>query len=427
MQPTKKKVKVGKYTTIKNGKNKQKGGIKLGQGSFGCVISPAIKCKNTGNPPIDSVSKIIYKNPNAPEKYDRELKILKKIKEIDQKQMYLIGILDECELDINEILNRKMNDTKIVRFKNNERTQWDLLEKESEILSVDDIRQSYCLIDPLMQPRNQIQVNGGNQLDHLLEYHKSRPFSIIRYYYINVVKDILKGIKKMHMGRIAHRDIKQNNMVCNIINIKRKNKKDDNYPVVRHIDFGLAEMVDPDKFYELKDVRSVGTAGHVPPDILVINSRVTSMRDITHSSHKTYDLSQLNNAKKKAEVIDDLLRYCNKAYGFFYSFGITHEYGTGVTDTEKEYNFVNIEDLRKLYDMIKSELISGNFNDKYKKDIDGYVYKADIFAAGVALAYIKTKLGIKNPKFSDLIKNMVRINPNDRYNINQCLNHPMFN
>lgn len=425
---------MSKHKTLKLKQNHtmQSGGLKLGQGSFGCVITPAIKCQNSQ---IDlsnqqSVSKIVYKDPKSGDKYDREMTILRKIAEIDKKQHYLIGVLDECELNIDEIANRKIKDTAIVKFTDAARTNWILSDQSSndlEKLSNGEIKSNYCLIDPKLHPRNQIQVNGGLQFDSILTANRSRNYGIARRYYLNIIKNILIGIQLLHKSRIAHRDIKETNMVCQIITIPRKGKIDDFYPVVRHIDFGLAEIVNPDKSYKITDVRYAGTHTFIPPDLHIVRSRFLCMFKLAQNEDGSINLNKLLESSVKNNIINKLHGELNtKSYKDYQQIGVSQSMGTGELTEPTSNEFISKSMLGQLYDARVSELLDGTYGKKYAADYTGYVYKTDIFAAGITLARIRYYLQIPNPKLLDLITNMVRIDPDKRFNINQCLAHPLF-
>ena len=434
---------------------RQNGGLKLGQGSFGCVLTPPIKCPDSQTtkqlqPGQTEVSKIVYTNPAAKFKYEREMRILRMVSEVDKKQNYLIGLVDECELDIAAIAKRRIKDTAMVKFTNAERSEWKIstpdtqlpplaagnkkdklvgntIENSLEHLSKSEIKSNYCLVDPTLMPRNQIQVNGGTQFDDILESHKSRNYAVVRRYYINIIRDILVGIQLMHKAQIAHRDIKESNMVCQVIPIKRKGKPDDFYPVVRHIDFGLAEIGNLAKNYLLKDVRYAGTSKYIPPDIGLMGSRVKNMQGVVGQDTSTDGLQKLLDPTVKEQILTELCTRLNtKDYWDFSVLGIRPSFGTGIQSNSQTEDFIDPAALAELYDLLVRELQDGSFSKKYSKDYDGYLYKTDIFAAGVTIASIKYELGIRNPKLNDLIANMVRIDPNKRFNINQCLSHHVF-
>ena len=60
------------------------------------------------------------------------------------------------------------------------------------------------------------------------------------------------------------------------------------------------------------------------------------------------------------------------------------------------------------------------------KDIEGYVYKIDVFSLGVVFFNTYMDLDIRNDKLLDLIKNMMRLDPDKRLSVLECLKHPYF-
>jgi serine/threonine protein kinase len=139
--------------------------------------------------------------------------------------------------------------------------------------------------------------------------------------------------------------------------------------------------------------------------------------------HKLLNPSVKNNIIKKLHA-----ELNNKSYKDYHQIGITQKMGIGSemvisTDTNE---FISKSMLGQLYDARVSELLDGTFGKKYSAEYTGYVYKTDIFAAGITFARIRYYLQISNPKLLDLIANMVRIDPDKRFNINQCLAHPLF-
>ena len=90
--------------------NKLKGGRFLGQGSYGCVITPEIECGNQ-SPGLKSktrkskssqlVSKLILTPDTDNEVNDivDEITISQKLKKIDPKQQYFITFNEQCRVN----------------------------------------------------------------------------------------------------------------------------------------------------------------------------------------------------------------------------------------------------------------------------------------------------------------------------------------
>jgi serine/threonine protein kinase len=62
---------------------------------------------------------------------------------------------------------------------------------------------------------------------------------------------------------------------------------------------------------------------------------------------------------------------------------------------------------------------------------DGYLQKSDIYGLGINIyksLYYYNKIDIqrKYPQLYDLLMNMIKFDPDERYNVLQCLNHPYF-
>ena len=79
---------------------------KVGEGSYGCVHNPPLKCKKkTYNPDPNKVSKILLKkNANG------ELKEFKLIQEADKKEVFHLGKPVSCFPDNNEDNEKAINE-----------------------------------------------------------------------------------------------------------------------------------------------------------------------------------------------------------------------------------------------------------------------------------------------------------------------------
>ena len=66
-----------------------------------------------------------------------------------------------------------------------------------------------------------------------------------------------------------------------------------------------------------------------------------------------------------------------------------------------------------------------------KRKFNGYTQKADVYSLGFTMfetlfRYSKIDIKQKNSDLYDLLLHMIAIDPYDRYNIIQCLNHKYF-
>ena len=116
----------------KNNEKYQKGGKLLGEGGFGCVISPPLKCKKTFNKTpysIDSnyISKIVEYDKDDENIWD-EIHIGDKILKIDQNQRYFTPIMNGCFLykqnngDLKYSRSKPFKSTKSYEYSNNNST-----------------------------------------------------------------------------------------------------------------------------------------------------------------------------------------------------------------------------------------------------------------------------------------------------------------
>ena len=99
-------------------KDKQNGGKLLGEGGFGCVISPPLKCKNKhfSNVPysIDNkyISKLVEYNEDEDAEIMAELKFGEKLVKIDPTQKYFSPMINGCNFS-----KQKSNDIEYQYYK----------------------------------------------------------------------------------------------------------------------------------------------------------------------------------------------------------------------------------------------------------------------------------------------------------------------
>lgn len=92
------------------------------------------------------------------------------------------------------------------------------------------------------------------------------------------------------------------------------------------------------------------------------------------------------------------------------------------------------KDIDILYDKIKflvdkDKILEVYFGSK-TKIYNGYLQKGDVYALGISMfetLYHYSHIDAKsNKNLYDLLSNMIKIDPDKRYNAIQCLSHPYF-
>jgi serine/threonine protein kinase len=81
--------------------------------------------------------------------------------------------------------------------------------------------------------------------------------------------------------------------------------------------------------------------------------------------------------------------------------------------------------------MFKERTILPKYYGTPSDPLNGYLQKNDVYSLGITLyeflVIFTDVINIKdNLLLSDLLKNMIQLNPEKRFNVLQCLNHPYF-
>jgi serine/threonine protein kinase len=404
----------------------QKGGAKIGQGSFGCVVTPAIPCKGKRLKHSHKlISKIAHISPDEQDDYDIEMLNYEYLKKVDTKQRYTVGMLDECALDAKTALTRTPRDFLDTIWYDDAGTDVRYLGSDAKIaykLSDDDLSKGYCNIDQTRKPRNMIQVNAGTKLTDILKVPGSKLNVMLQQNLRKVMRDLLLGLKVMHGKEFAHRDIKPDNIVILPVASKSRDKSKE-YPLARYIDFGLSEIVKTLNPKNIMNVNRQGTFGYMPIELIVLDE----IRNYIEEYGVYVNLAAAN---VKHVILSETYALYNERMKEKYSKLKINKSFTSISGkiapeiSKNEY--VTIHDIAMLYDKFIEEFRNGIFRDKYYSKIKGYVYKTDIFALGMVFRILVKFLDIENEKINDLIKHMLQINPDDRYDAVQCLAHPLF-
>ena len=78
---------------------KLKGGTKLGEGSFGCVVAPSIPCNNKKLYPVKTASKIVVVSGKEHlRELNEEIRLSHLLNKLDPNNKYFITILSSCKM-----------------------------------------------------------------------------------------------------------------------------------------------------------------------------------------------------------------------------------------------------------------------------------------------------------------------------------------
>jgi len=414
----------------------QKAGVKLGKGSFGCVVKPAIKCKSNQNVK-KYVSKIILNVNNSD--YKQEIEILNYIKKIDPKNEYCISLIDECKLNTNQNFNR--NDKDIIKVKYDTTINQDSNSYATEQYSIVDtdfqtfqsnnskkeLQKNHCLIDPSekYEYRNQIQVYGGKKIKPILKNENNvfkTDFNLIKKNYKFIITHLLKGCKLMHDNEFIHRDIKFDNLVYSI--------NSNNKPTFRYIDFNLANLFKN----KSKILQYSGTPGYIPIDFYLYYKMYNYNKEGNNLNQNDIKSKILNIViLKYIEQIDIIILEADSKLdamldgpiAFIETPGkpikLRRQYPTG-KKPKLAYLSVTDKELNKMYDIYKKIIVNKIKHNKFAfNKINGLIYKTDIYSLGIVIGMIVDLLNIKNIKLQKLIELMTHKETFKRLNINSCL------
>ena len=318
----------------------------IGQGAYGCIYKPAIKCKEES--PTNYITKVQRLDTVA----ENEINTEKKIKEIKNYQNYFAPIEKTCKLNVANISQSQINYCEIYNNKN-------------EFIS------------------NQIKYVGEQTLHTSLFNHlksnEKRFDKVLKKTFL----DLLKSLEILNKNNFVHMDIKENNIMV---------KSHQPTPII--IDFGLTFST---KSYKAEDVFFMYVNDYSPWTLdqtmisyvinkvndwknkevleseikLVINDFVKYRNFLTSKNQKTYIKDQIEYYKKYvgkpwSELYDDLMNethywdiyaLCSIYYSFInYDSSIKIRYQSFLTFLEK--NLIAIPSERKNHKEVIEEFKS---------------------------------------------------------------------
>lgn len=376
---------------MKKRTKKISGGKKIGEGGYGCVITPSIPCKKDTKLTVKNVSKLVkVEDKEDFEDLIDEIEISNILRKTDRSGNYFAIIKTHCKLDKTV----KRTDIKLVKRK-------DIKNKKK------------CLIVKNKLYYNIILNNAGYNLEDILvgKIYNKEYIEYIGNNLNKIVKHLLIGLKKMHSNNIIHFDIKPDNMGVNLKN---------NYMKILYLDFGLS--INLDDYDEYNTIMIRGTPGFIAPDMHIISYLI-------HFSEKYKDINVIDNIDKLyKKIMKNVKKYNSTQYNKNWKLTKSE---LSIDRNSKHPNnneFVSNEEILDITIKIANLVDNGEFLKYYseKRNYNGFIYKYDIYSLGMSFYLIYRSLSNKENKLNDLldlIKNMVNLDPTKRYNINQCLKH----
>jgi serine/threonine protein kinase len=394
----------GKKNYSKLNRKIHKGGRYLGEGSFGCVVTPSIYCPNSrintkkysgiSSTFREPVSKLIK---YADEQVDTEITIANILKKIDPKQKYFLYVIDNCKI---QKVPKNRSNVASVRFIDDELSSFRKLENKK-------LDKNYCDIDLSLNPINLIIPDGGYDFQNIIEAYNNQKYKDTQEYKVcklfitdfkNQFRYLLNGLYKLHQIRIVNRDIKKENLMIDWDN------KDKTQVRIKYIDFGLSEILTSKYCSSIHNIHAQGTAEFISPEIII----ASILRDNYNYNHD-YLINKITK-----QMRDTTIKICK----------------------ELKLDYSNLEEVNKkilfsMLDDFKNKTILPKYFGTDENKFNGYVQKTDVYALGLTIyeviqEYSKDSKLKKNLKLMNLLKNMIEFDPEKRLNILQCIQHPYF-
>jgi serine/threonine protein kinase len=305
----------------------------IGEGTYGCVHSPSLTCKNAPHISYNKkVSKILRKKDA-----NIELDEYKKLKNADGSNEFYLGTPDKCDLDTNNVLNMKsIEKCKIGN---------DVLRKIDQ----------YNLI---------IMKDGGINLKEYTE--NMRTWSVseeskenCEVFLLETLR-LFKGLKIFESNGLIHHDVKPQNIVYN----EKTNR-------LNYIDFGL--MVSRNKVIKQASSGNYGFA-------LFHWSYPWELEFINRLAYK----SVFENPEKQEIHVNNVKNEIEKKKGNYYEHSSNFFYFV----MDKNSSTMQYQSDCGEYILGYERTIKRNIDEmKYKKFLESSVRTIDIFGLGLTLHY----------------------------------------
>ena len=395
----------------------QNGGQVLGEGGFGCIISPPLKCKNHfKNIPysIDKkfISKIVEYDEDDEEDIMNEIKIGHKLFKIDQNQKFFSPIINGCHF-----YYQKSNDLEYLDTYIDDNDSY--IDEEYSYIEDENLKnKNKCNIYKNQDYLNHISKNAGISLYDVLDNNSNNDMlKFFKKNYIFIFKHLCKGLQIMHKNNILHRDIKPENMMF-------KYNKERNNARITFIDFGLSiECKNKYSNQELYDLTYPGTDGYKPLEIIIIKNMIDFLHKNRYYESKHFSKDVIDN------TYNEFKKNSDEYYTHFHFFENGFNYDSNklkknITNSKiGKYGNKNI--IKNIFEYLYRDYVNNKILEKLLVN-PKYIFKWDIFSLGLVFAEILIILEINNHKAFNLVNKMVAPYYWDRYTIQECLNDSLF-
>jgi serine/threonine protein kinase len=346
------------------------GGEYLGSGTYGCIFYPAIRCKNGKQ--LDGVGKIFSDD----DEQKVESNVGKKTRTVDPQGSFLNILTDECDVT------------------------------KAEILRNDPSKQCKHLSSLSTTYNQLIYKEKGMDLDKFIRRNK-RNYCLFDQVIIDYVTNLLKGVQLMQDHRLAHMDIKPENILVT-----------DNTNKLLLIDFGLTRP-----FQDIYDTQKsdylMRYSYHIyPPEFkvfMVMNMIKRKPWDVTSDDYYT-------TLQKK--VIKKYYKHFEGLDGYSFVVPKLNEIQVSVESLKRDVTrFV-----AQLVEHMKEKKLTHKscLRSLFKRT---FAKKADVFSVGyVLLAMLHNAKQTqcddtisKYTRFIELVKKTWCLNPYERYTMKEAL------
>ena len=352
-------------THVKNKKNSAHNNDKyLGEGSFGCVLKPEVKCSSKENiinkqsNTTEFVSKIFTEKEN----YEKEVNASKVLKTVDKTGINILLPYKNCETTSEEV------------FKNNQAANCEDLEyyKNKKTHNL------YQLIMPY----------GGVRYDTYFEHNKPTLKE-----FFSISEPLFKALLLLEEKQICHYDIRGANVLIG------SNKK----AII--IDHSL--IITYAKLYSFSNLRRLKKSYYpYPPECIAY--------------YKIYTNTNKNDSYNDEEFIYNQFNDAINSYG-----ERRHEAYISLINEKTLYTLLNVI-IHKLKEIVKTN--KTKYQSKLQEFIEEYANKVDVYSVGMLIVTVYKYINYNNvskkikDEFIKFIKQLIdpnvmtRLTPKEAYN-----------